>query len=90
MRRIRRENIKIYKSSSGAIIHTDATSPDVIDRIATVPERNSTGCLTETILIGYVIIKTGDVVDVLPDTSPGNNILTGNGWVKEVEKFNNI
>ena len=40
MRRIRRGNGKIYKSNSDAILHTDATSPDVISRINTVPEIN--------------------------------------------------
>ena len=38
MRRIRRENTKRYKSSSRAILHSDATSPGVIARITTVPE----------------------------------------------------
>ena len=40
-------------------------------------------------VIRYVIIKNGDVVDVLPDTSPGNNILPETGCVKKVENFNN-
>ena len=39
MRRIRRENANIYKSNSGAILHTDTTSPGVISRITTVAEK---------------------------------------------------
>ena len=38
---------------------------------------------------GYVIIKKGDMVDILPDTYPGNIIHTGTGWVKKVEKCKN-
>ena len=37
-------------------------------------------------VIGYGIIKRGGVIDVLPDTSPGNNILEVNSWVKKVEE----
>ena len=29
------------------------------------------------------------MVDVFPDTPPGNNIPAGTGWVKKVEKWNN-
>ena len=41
-------------------------------------------------VIQYGRIKKGVVVYVLPDTSPGNNTPTGNGWVKKVEKCNNV
>ena len=40
-------------------------------------------------VIGYGIMKKGYVVDVLPYTSPGNNILVGTGWMKKVDKCNN-
>ena len=30
------------------------------------------------------------MVDVLPDTSPGNTILARTGWVNKVYKFNNV
>ena len=40
-------------------------------------------------VIGYGIIKKTYVVDVLIDKFPGNNILTGTGWVKKVDKCNN-
>ena len=39
MRRIRRENTKIYKTHAGAILHTDTTSPDVTARITTFLEK---------------------------------------------------
>ena len=42
--------------------------------ITTVPEINSTVCMTKSIVIVDEIIKNGDVVDVFPDTPPGNNI----------------
>ena len=80
---------KRYKSNDGAILHNDAKSPDVISRMTKVPEKESTDRLTEAMVIGYGIIKKGDVVDVLPDTSYGNNILSGTGWVKKLYKFNN-
>ena len=89
MRRIRRENVKIYKSNYGAILHTDAKIPDVIGRIATVTERKSTGCLTEAMVTGDGIIKEGYFVDVLPDASHGNNIMAGTGCLKKVDKCNN-
>ena len=89
MRRIRRENANGYESNVIAIIHTDATGTDVIYRITTIPERSSTGCLNEAMVTRYGIIKKGDVVDVLPDTSPGYNILEGTGWTNKVEKCNN-
>ena len=38
--------------------------------------------------IGYGAIKKEYVVDVLPETCNGNNILTGTGWMKKVEKCN--
>ena len=79
MRRIRRENEKRYESNAGAVLHTDATSPNVIVRITTVPKRQSTGCLIQAMIIGYEIIKKRNVVDVLPNTSPVNNIPTGTG-----------
>ena len=40
-------------------------------------------------VIGDVIIKKGDVVDVLPYISLGNNVLAGTGWVNKSEKCNN-
>ena len=40
MRRIRREDTKRYKTNSGAILHTDTTSTDVISSITTVIEKN--------------------------------------------------
>ena len=89
MRRIRRENVKIYKSNYGAILHTDAKIPDVIGRIATVTERKSTGCLTEAMVTGDGIIKEGYFVDVLPDASHGNNIMAGTGCLNKVDKCNN-
>ena len=70
MRSIRIENTKRYKSNYDAILHTDEKSTDFIDRITTVPERNPTGCLTEAMVIGDVIIKKGYMVNVLPDTYP--------------------
>ena len=79
MRCIRRQKSYIYKSNSGSILHTDATSPNVIVRITTVPKRQSTGCLIQAMIIGYEIIKKRNVVDVLPNTSPVNNIPTGTG-----------
>ena len=87
-RPIRIENAKRYKSNVGIILHTDATSPDVIAKITTVPERKSTGCLTDTV-IWYGIIKKGNVVDVLPYSSTGNNIPEITGWVKKLDKCNN-
>ena len=89
MRRIRGENSKIYKSNAGAILHTDKKSLGVIDRINIVPERKSTGCLTEAMVVGHEIIKKVDVVDVLPDTYPGNNIPEGTVWVNKVSKCKN-
>ena len=77
MRHTRRENANRYKSNDSAILHIDTTRPDIIARITTVPERKSTGCLTEAMVIWYGIIKKEDVADVLPDTSPGNNIPSG-------------
>ena len=38
--------------------------------------------------IGDGIIKKLDMVAVLPDTSPRNNIPSGTGWVKKVQKCN--
>ena len=67
----------MYKSNYSTILHTDATSDDVIYRLNTVPEINSTGCLTESMVIGDRIIKKLGVVDVLQYTSPGNNIPSG-------------
>ena len=66
------------------ILHTDATSPDDISRITTVPEIKLTGCMTGAIFIVDGIIKNGYVVDLLSYTSPGNNIPTENGCVKKV------
>ena len=40
------ENANRYKSNAGETQYTDATSPDVIARITTVPEIKSTDCLT--------------------------------------------
>ena len=40
-------------------------------------------------LIGYGIIKKGDVVDMFPYKYPGNNIPEGIVWVKKVENCNN-
>ena len=77
MRRIRRENPKRYKSYFRAILHTKATNPNFIARIATFPERNSTGCIIESTAIGYIIINKGDVVDMFSVTSPGNDIPEG-------------
>ena len=39
--------------------------------------------------IGDVIIKKGDVVDIMPYKSTGDSILAVTGWVKKVEKYNN-
>ena len=64
MRRIKRENNKIYKSNVVVIIHSDETSPDFISRINTFLERNPTGCLTEAMVIGYGMFKKVYVVDV--------------------------
>ena len=86
---IRRENTKRCKSNASAIIHTDAKSLGVIASITTVAEIKSTFCLDESMFIGYGIIKKGDVVDVLPYTSPGNNISAGTGWAKKVDKCYN-
>ena len=36
MRRIRKENVRRYKSNSSAILQTDANIPGVISRITTV------------------------------------------------------
>ena len=90
MRRIKRENKKIYKSNVVVIIHSDETSPDFISRINTVLDRNPTSCLTEAMVIGYGMFKKVYVVDVQPDTSPGNNITSETGWVDKVEKYNNL
>ena len=87
---IKRENENRYKSNNSAVVHTDATSHDVIDRITTFIERKSMGFLTEAMVIGDGIIKEVDVVDVLLDTCPGNNKLTGTGWSKKVNKCNNV
>ena len=59
-------------------------SPDVISSITKVTEGNPNVCLNETIMI-----QMGDVIDVLPDASTGNNILTVHVWVNKVEKCNN-
>ena len=83
MRRIIRENAKRYNSNPGAILHTDETITDVIDRITKVPEINPTVCLTEAIVTGYGIINKGYLVDAFLDTYPGNNILAGTSWVKK-------
>ena len=56
-RGIIRENANICTSNDGAILHNYATSRDVIDRITTVPERKSTGCLTKAMVVGNGIIK---------------------------------
>ena len=74
---MRKENAKRYKSNASVILHNDALSPDVIAGITTPPEINSTICLNEAMFIGVVIIKIGDVVDVLTDTSTGKNIPAG-------------
>ena len=57
--------------------------------MTTVPDRKSSSCLTEAMVIWDGIIKNGDVVDVLPDTFSGNNRPTGTGLVKKLEKCNN-
>ena len=40
-------------------------------------------------VVGYGIIKKGDVVDMFLYTYPGNNITEGVGWVKKGENYNN-
>ena len=40
-------------------------------------------------IIGDDIIKKGNVFYMLTDTSPGNNIPAGTGWVNKVYKFIN-
>ena len=87
MRHISKENTKRYKSNAGEILHNDATSTDIIARITTIPEIKSTGCLTKAMVIGDGIINKGYVVDVLKDTSPGNDILGENCWMKKVENI---
>ena len=79
-----KKNTRGYKSNSGAILDTDAKIIDYISRITIVPEIKSTGCLTDAVVIGDGIIIKGDVVDVLSDTSPGKNIITGTCWVNKV------
>ena len=83
MKRIRQENAKRYKSNAGAIIHTGATSSELISSITTIPDKKSIHCATEATVLGDKIIKIGDAVDVVPDTSPGNNRPAGTGWVKK-------
>ena len=39
--------------------------------------------------VGYGIINKGDVIDMFPYISPGNNIPEGIGWVKKVENCKN-
>ena len=77
MRRISRENSKIYRSNASAILHTDVTNPDYIARVTTFPEIKSTYWLTEAIFIVDVIIIKVYLVGLFPDKSSGNNITTG-------------
>ena len=90
MRRIGREIAKRYKSNSGAILHIYATSPNVFARITSVIEIKSIDCMTGDMVIGYGINNNGYVVDVLPDTFPGNIITAVTSWVKKVDKCNNL
>ena len=65
-------------------------SPYVISSFNTVPERKSTGYLTETMVIGDIIINKGDIVYVFSYISDGNNIPSVIGWVKKIDRFNNV
>ena len=79
IRCIRRENAKRYKSNTRVILHTDAMSHDVIDRINTVLEIRLIDFMTEATAIGYGMINHGDMVDLLKGTSTSNNILAETG-----------
>ena len=83
-----RESERLYTSNGSAILHTDEKGPDVIAIIVTFTEGKSTGCLNEAMVIGDGIIKEVYVVDDFLDTYPGNNILTGSGWINKVDKCN--
>ena len=82
-----KKNDKRYKSDSGAILQTDETSPDVIARIATVPERKSNDSLNEAMVRRDRIIKKGDVIYLFPDTYIGNNVLAGTGGVNKLYRL---
>ena len=46
--------------------------------------------MTGDMVIGYGINNNGYVVDVLPDTFPGNIITAVTSWVKKVDICNNV